>query len=335
MMNKQVSIAVLGAGSWGTALALVLANNPIKITLWGYDPAHVTRMLQTRCNDDFLPDHLLPDTIQLESDLARAIGGADGILIAVPSHGFPDLIHKLAPLIKPQQLLAWATKGLDPHNGELLHTIVEKVFPQRPFSILSGPSFAKEVANQQPTAITLASLDDTHAKFWQQHLHSPYFRVYTSHDIIGVQIGGAVKNVIAIAVGIADGSGFGANARAALMTRGLAEMQRLGQKLGAQPLTLMGLSGVGDLILTCTDNQSRNRRFGLAVGQGESIAGALEKIQQVVEGYHAAQDVWRLAQHLSVSMPIIEEVHAILYEQRPADVAVKNLLFRDPTVEYR
>ncbi|RFA30668.1 glycerol-3-phosphate dehydrogenase [Alkalilimnicola ehrlichii] len=329
------TIAVLGAGSWGTALALALARNGRDVRLWGHSPEHTAQLAADRENRKHLPGTRFPNTLIPEADLHQAVAAAADILIVVPSHGFRDLLERLAPILKPSQRLAWATKGLDARSGQLLHEVADElVGPNRPLAVLSGPSFAKEVAQGLPTAVTIAATDDSFGKDFARAFHSESFRVYTSRDITGVELGGAVKNVLAVAAGVSDGLGFGANARAGLITRGLAEMMRLSQALKADPQTIMGLSGVGDLILTCTDDQSRNRRFGLALGQGNSIDEAVANIGQTVEAVRTAREVYKLAQRISLDMPICEQVYYLVTGEVDAETAVRNLMARAQKAEF-
>ena len=291
---------------------------------------------QDRQNKCYLPGLLFPENLSVTAELSEIGAFSDLILVCVPSHAFKDTLIKLKPYLTKDTKIAWATKGFNPANGALLHEIVAEVFSiHTPAAILSGPTFAREVAADLPTAVTIASAHSDFADQLASILHSGRFRAYTSSDIIGVEVGGAVKNVLAIAAGIADGLGFGANTRAALITRGLSEIIRLGIKLGGQQETFMGLSGLGDLILTCTDNQSRNRRFGLALGQGKSKAAALMEIQQEIEGVSAAKETWLLAKKYSIEMPIIEQTYRVLYEDLAPLTAVKNLLARDQKSEYQ
>ncbi len=328
------TISVLGAGSWGTALSLLLARNGHHVRLWGHDPAHIARLEQDQCNRRYLPGYLFPENLAVTDDLALAVKEGDAILIVVPSHAFRDLLPRLQGHLAGQAKIAWATKGLECQSGKLLHEVVaEYLGPDTPAAVLSGPTFAGEVAADQPTAITVASSNREFSREMAGLLHNPHFRAYTTEDVIGVQLGGATKNVLAIAAGVADGLGFGANARAALITRGLAEMMRLGLAMGGKPETLMGLAGVGDLILTCTDNQSRNRRFGLGVGKGLSRQEVAEQIGQEIEGIATAGVVRRLAQAHGVDMPITEQTYLILYEGLSPLEAVRNLLLREPKPE--
>jgi glycerol-3-phosphate dehydrogenase (NAD(P)+) len=326
-------IAILGAGSWGTALAIYLAKMGQPVRLWTHDAARCQLMQSERANKRYLPGHSFPDLIQPTAYLNAALANQCDILIAVPSAGFSKLLETLSPLISPATRILWVTKGLDSASHELLHTRAEKILGPRPYAILSGPSFAREVADGLPTAIVIASNDSAFANDLMQRFNSPLLRVYLSTDIKGVEVGGAVKNVIAIATGIADGMRLGANARSALVTRGLAEMTRLGLALGGQYETFTGLAGVGDLILTCTDDQSRNRRFGLALGGGKSVAEAEESIGQVIEGKGNAEIVAALAKKLNVEMPITETVLAVLQNKLTTREAIQNLLARAPTTE--
>ncbi len=331
-MSKTIS--VFGAGSWGTALALLLARNGHEVRLWGRDPEHIAALRKDRCNRRYLPFAPLPDGLALTADLKAAAEGCDIVLIVVPSHAFRDLLPKLQPHLAQNARIAWATKGLECHSGKMLHEVVrETLGPDIPAAVLSGPTFAGEVAADQPTAITVASANRAFAAEMAASLHNRHFRAYTTEDMIGVQLGGAIKNVLAIAAGLADGLGFGANARAALITRGLAEMMRLGLALGGKPETLMGLAGVGDLILTCTDNQSRNRRFGVGIGKGLPREEVAAQIGQEIEGVVTARIIYRMAKSHGVEMPITEQTYLILNEGLAPEEAVRNLLLREPKPE--
>ncbi|WP_198246843.1 NAD(P)H-dependent glycerol-3-phosphate dehydrogenase [methane-oxidizing endosymbiont of Gigantopelta aegis] len=331
-MGKRLT--VLGAGSWGTALALQAAKNGCDTLLWGHDPAHIQKLASDRANMRYLPDIPFPKNLQLTANLEQATHFSQTLLIVVPSHAFKTTLEHIKPFLSQTSQIAWATKGFNPKDGSLLHQLVEQVLsPTLAKAVLSGPTFAREVALGLPTAVTIASDSAEFSDHLSLLLHNPSFRIYTSTDIIGVEIGGAVKNVLAIAAGIADGLGFGANTRSALITRGLNEMIRLGLKLNGQPDTFMGLAGLGDLILTCTDDQSRNRRLGLALGKGVSRQDALEQIQQHVEGVSAAQETWHLAQKLRVEMPITEQTYRVLYENLDPKQAVHNLLTREQKAE--
>jgi glycerol-3-phosphate dehydrogenase (NAD(P)+) len=330
----STAISVLGAGSWGTALAILLARNGCQVTLWGHHPEHMHNLATARCNRRYLPNAAFPANLTITADLEQAVRVGGVLLIAVPSHAFRDLLLAIAPHLAADVGIAWATKGLEINTGRLLHEVVtETLHRDVPTAVLSGPTFAGEVAANQPTAITVASRLPEFAETVASLLHNNYFRPYTCEDMIGVQLGGATKNVLAIAAGVADGLGFGANARAALITRGLAEMMRLGLAMGGKSETFMGLAGVGDLILTCTDNQSRNRRFGLCLGKGLRREEAAQQIGQEIEGIATARIVYGMAQGHAIEMPITEQTYRILYEDlAPAD-AVHNLLIRETKPE--
>lgn len=326
-------IAVIGAGSWGTALAIQLARcgNPTK--LWGRDAAALNAMATSRRNERYLPDAEFPDSLTPVADFAECVSGCSDILVSVPSHAFRETLEQLKPLIDADTRVVWATKGLERHTGEFLHVLCEEVLGPRPMAIISGPTFAKEVAAGLPAAVAVASPNPEFATDLVARLHGHGFRAYTNSDIVGVQIGGAVKNVLAVAAGIADGLELGANTRAGMITRGLNETMRLGNAVGARQDTFMGLAGLGDLMLTCTDNLSRNRRFGLCLARGLSSEEAQAEIQQVVEGLFTTDEVWRLAQKHNVEMPIVEEVYAVLFKDRSPLDAVQALVNRSPKEE--
>lgn len=329
-MDKK-TVAILGAGSWGTAVAIHLSKIGHRVLLWGHNPQHVALMAEQKSNSRYLPDIKFPDTLIPSADFNQCLHEAEYVIIAVPSHAFADLISKIK---KPPQGLAWLTKGIDPSSHLLLSQLIAKHFgPTYPVVMITGPSFAKEVARFLPTALTLAGNNLEYQTSIQQLLHHSNIRVYFSDDLIGVQVCGAVKNVLAIGCGISDGLGYGANAKAALITRGLAEMSRLGLSLGANAETFLGLAGVGDLVLTCTDNQSRNRRFGLLLGQNVSINEAEKQIGQVVEGKSNAAQVCTLAQQNQIEMPICEQINALLQGSISAKEAVHNLMSRPPKEE--
>ncbi|MFA3780492.1 NAD(P)H-dependent glycerol-3-phosphate dehydrogenase [Yersinia sp. 1652 StPb PI] len=330
MNTINASMTVIGAGSYGTALAITLARNGHQVVLWGHDPKHIQVLQRDRCNQAFLPDVPFPDTLLLETDLARALAASRDVLVVVPSHVFGAVLHQLKPHLRNDARIVWATKGLEAETGRLLADVAREVLGETiPLAVVSGPTFAKELAAGLPTAIALASTDAQFSEDLQQLLHcGKSFRVYSNADFIGVQLGGAVKNVIAIGAGMSDGIGFGANARTALITRGLAEMTRLGSALGADPSTFMGMAGLGDLVLTCTDNQSRNRRFGIMLGQGLGVQEAQDKIGQVVEGYRNTKEVLALAQRHGVEMPITEQIYQVLYCHKNAREAALTLLGR-------
>jgi glycerol-3-phosphate dehydrogenase (NAD(P)+) len=328
-------VLVLGAGSWGTALAIQFARAGRHSYLWGRDAQLLASLQRERSNLRYLPEARFPDALVVEPDLSRALDRCRDVLIAVPSHALRATFVDIAARRTGGDLrLAWATKGFELHTGKLPHEVAADVFQKdTSMAVLSGPTFAREVGAGLPTAMTVAATDGTFARELAHSLSSSNFRVYTSNDVIGVEVGGAVKNALAIGAGMSDGLGFGANTRIALITRGLAEMTRLGIALGAQRETFMGLAGLGDLVLTCTDNLSRNRRFGLAIAAGKSAADAQSEIGQVVEGVHAAQAVHEVAANRKVEMPICEQVFAVLYENIAPDQAVKQLMRRELKAE--
>ncbi len=327
----MTAVAVLGAGSWGTAVAIQIAKQQSHVHLWTRDKTHAEHMRRTRTNARFLPDILLPDNIEISDDLQATVQSASTIIVAVPSHAFIGLLKKIP---KPAQGIAWLTKGVDPETHLLLSEWVHNNWGKDyPIAVISGPSFASEVAKGLPTAIVVAGNTPPFSKTVHQILHHQNMRVYLSEDWIGVQLCGAVKNVLAIACGISDGLHYGANAKAALITRGLAEMTRLGLALGAQADTFMGLAGVGDLVLTCTDNQSRNRRFGLLLSEGMGTELAEKNIGQVVEGKHNAAQVCAMAKQHQLDMPICHEVNQVLHGMITPEAAVKNLMQRPPKKE--
>jgi glycerol-3-phosphate dehydrogenase (NAD(P)+) len=322
-------VAVLGAGSWGTALAIQLARSGHPTRFWGRDRAALLAMAAGRRNGRYLSTAGFPDSLLIEPDLGAALSGARDALIAVPSHAFRGLLQQLLPHLKADTRLAWATKGFELHTGLLPHQVAREVLgPARAVAVLSGPTFAREVGAGLPTAMTVASPDAQFAKALALGLSSANFRAYTSTDITGVEVGGAVKNVLAVGAGLSDGLGFGANTRVALITRGLVEMMRLGVAAGAQRDTFMGLAGLGDLVLTCTDDQSRNRRFGLSLASGRTPEQALAEIGQVVEGFAAARAAHAVAKRMNVEMPLCEGVYRVLYEGVPAREAVRELMTR-------
>jgi glycerol-3-phosphate dehydrogenase (NAD(P)+) len=335
MYVNPIEMTVIGAGSYGTSLAISLARNGMNVVLWGHEPAHMAQLETDRENRAFLPDISFPDSLIIESDIRRAVQSCRDLLIVVPSHVFGTVLKSIKPHLRADSRICWATKGLEPETGRLLQDVAHDVIgDDYPLAVLSGPTFAKELAMGMPTAIAVASLDIEFVKQLQEKIHcSRTFRVYANDDFVGIQLGGAVKNVIAIGAGMSDGIGFGANARTALITRGLAEMTRLGAALGAQAETFMGMAGLGDLVLTCTDNQSRNRRFGLALGQGKNVEVAQQEIGQVVEGYRNTKEVWMLAKRMGVEMPIVDQLYQVLYQDKDARLAAQDLLARDKKSE--
>ncbi|MES0872908.1 NAD(P)H-dependent glycerol-3-phosphate dehydrogenase [Sinimarinibacterium thermocellulolyticum] len=328
------AIGVIGAGSFGTALAIHIARRGAPTLLWGRDAARVAAMQDARENAQYLPGCSFPVMLTATADLTHLVGACEDLLIATPSHALRQTLQTLAPMLREAQGLVAACKGLEPGSGRLVHEVFADVLGlDRPFAVLSGPTFAKELGIGLPTAVTIAARDEAFAEKIALRLHGGGFRAYWTDDLPGVELGGAAKNVMAIGVGIADGLRLGANTRAALITRGMAEIMRLAEALGARAETLMGLSGMGDLVLTCTDDQSRNRRMGLLLAQNKSVAEAIAEIRQVVEGVKAAPEVLRLAQRHGVEMPITAAVAAVLDGRMSPVEAVRALATRPAKAE--
>lgn len=333
-----MKITVLAAGAWGTALAIAFARQHT-VTLWTREPEVAEDIRSTGFNHRFLPGYAIPETVHVETDLGRSLGNADLLIVATPIAGLRSTLTTIATDHRqtPNLPLLWVCKGFEAGSGQLPHQIAQTILgPQHPYGVLSGPSFAQEVASAKPTALSLASTPEHAANFQRiaQALHDPALRIYPVDDLVGVEVGGAVKNVLAIATGICDGLGLGLNARAALMTRGLAEIARLGQALGARRDTFMGLAGMGDLILTCTGDLSRNRRVGLALATGKPLTTILQNLGHVAEGVPTALEVARLAIELNVDMPIAQAVASVLQGQQDIQTAVSALLSRDPRQEH-
>ena len=329
MQVPDQPIAVIGAGSWATALALQFARSGQEVRLWGRDAEQLAAISSAGVNQRYLPNAPIPGNVRVEADLETCLHGVRDILLAVPSHGLRETLIKVQPLLDRSARVCWATKGFELSTGKLPHQVAREILgDDRAIAVLSGPTFAKEVGAGLPTAMTVAASDTEFAEDLAAALSGANFRAYTSADMIGVEVGGAVKNVLAIGAGISDGLGFGANTRIALINRGLVEMMRLGVALGAKQDTFMGLAGMGDLVLTCTDNLSRNRRMGLAIAAGKTIEEAQEEIQQVVEGVLAAKAVRQVADRMSVEMPICQQIYRILYEGVVPREAVGALMSR-------
>lgn len=329
-MAEQIAITVLGAGSYGSALAVSLARNGHNTLIWGHEPDHMLQLQTDRENKAFLPGIAFPERLHAENDLATCLAATDTILLVVPSHVFGLVLTQIKPLLRPEHGIAWATKGLEEKTGRLLEEVARDIVGENyPLAVISGPTFAMEVAKGLPTAVAVAGNNANFTQHIAELFHNrSNFRTYISDDFTAVQLGGAVKNVIAIGAGLADGLGFGANARTALITRGLVELTRLGVALGATESSFMGMAGLGDLVLTCTDNQSRNRRFGLALGQGKDIEEAQVEIGQVVEGYRNTEEVYNLASRMNIEMPICEQIYYVLYQGKAVKDAAIDLLSR-------
>lgn len=334
-MKPSPVIAVLGAGSWGTAMATVTARNGHRTILWGRNAEQMANMQATGQNTRYLPGYDLPDNLEYTSDLDYALSEADLLEVVTPSGGFREAIRASKDFLLKTKQVCWATKGVEYGSNKFLHEVVEEELGQAiDMAVISGPSFAKEVVQCLPTAVTVASKNIDFAQAIARLFHNnKWFRAYTSEDIIGVQVGGSAKNVLAIASGIADGMGFRMNTRAGMMTRGLNTVAQLGVELGGHPETFMGLAGMGDLILTCSDDQSRNRRFGLALAEGLSVEDARERIGQEVEGIKSAKACWELAQKHGVDMPIVEQVYKVIYEGKSPKDGVQELLLREQKEE--
>ncbi len=338
-MKPPEKIAVIGAGSWGTALAKLLGDKGFRVDLWAHRLEHVEEIQQYRENKTYLPGFPLSDNVQVTNDLARAVSKKALVVMVVPSHVFRGVFIEVIKHITPDCHIISATKGIE--NESLLsmnQVMAEELAKNRPdfsgaLGVLAGPSFAKEVAGGIPTAITVAAKDKEAAKFFQDVFHAERFRVYTSTDVIGTELGGALKNIVAIAAGICDGLGYGTNTRAALITRGLAEITRLGVAMGANPLTFSGLAGMGDLVLTCTGDLSRNRQVGLKLGQGKTLDQILDEMEMVAEGVKTTKSAKSLCDKIGVEMPILEQVYKLIYEDKPCDQAVLELLSRDQKEE--
>lgn len=335
MRTKAPVIAVLGAGSWGTGLALQLDRSGSRAILWDRDTENLEKIRSARFNQRYLPDIKIPDSIGIEFDVLSAVKQAAHVLVVTPSHAFATILKIIREVLVPGQGVAWACKGFEPGSGRLLHQVAMELLPSgTPLAIVTGPSFAKEVAMNLPTAVTVAGPDSNFTGLMARALHGGRFRAYTGDDIIGAELGGAVKNVMAVATGICDGMKLGDNARAALITRGLAEMMRLGAALDAKPETLMGLAGAGDLILTCTGDLSRNRQLGLRLGAGKTVEEALNEIGQVVEGVNSSAEVERLAIQHNINMPITEQVCGIIHKGWDPVEGVERLMAREQKAEY-
>jgi glycerol-3-phosphate dehydrogenase (NAD(P)+) len=328
-----MNVSIIGDGGWGTALGLVLHRNGHRIRVWGPFPEYIADIARRRENAKFLPGVPLPSDMAWTADRAEAADRADVVVLAVPSRFYRSVVESFAPFLPKSSLLVSVAKGLDQQTHERLTVTAERALGRRPVAALSGPSHAEEVARRVPTAVVIGCADHDVAVALQRIFNSSEFRVYTSDDIIGVELGGALKNVIAIGAGVSDGIGFGDNTKAALITRGLAEITRLGRALGAHPATFSGLSGIGDLIVTCASRLSRNRGVGERLGKGETIDRILGSMEQVAEGVWTCGAALDVARKLNIEAPITEQVHAIVHEKKNPKQAVQDLLTRDPRVE--
>ncbi len=338
-MALPENIAVIGAGSWGTALAKLLGDKGIGVDLWAHRPEHVAEIRGQRENRTYLPGFPLPETVRPTTDLVAAVTGKPVVVMVVPSHVYREVFSRLASHLAPDCRIISATKGIENDTLMTMSQVMAEVLAREnpsfagELGVLAGPSFAREVAAGIPTAVTVAAPTLEGARFFQELFFTERFRVYAGTDVIGMELGGALKNIVAIAAGICDGLGYGTNTRAALITRGLAEITRLGVAMGAQPLTFSGLAGMGDLVLTCTGDLSRNRQVGLKLGQGKTLSQILAEMEMVAEGVKTTRSALALARKIGVEMPILEQVYQVIYEEKPCDRAVQTLLSRDQKEE--
>lgn len=335
-MNERVRVGVVGAGSWGTTLARLLALEGNAVRLWAHEPEVAEEIAVHRENRTYLPDVDIPESVEPTTELAAAVEDAEVVVSVSPAQFVADVMEKAAPHIPTECVVVSATKGIEISTARRMDQVLASLLSEeqmRGFTVLSGPSFAVEVARRQPTAVAVASESEAVRRRIQLLFQTDYLRVYTNPDVVGVELGGALKNVIALAAGVVSGLGFGHNTLAALITRGLAEIRRLGVALGARAATFAGLAGMGDLVLTCTGDLSRNRTVGRRLGEGESLDDILGEMNAVAEGVETVRAVGELAERHGVEMPISSEVHAILYEARAPDQAVRNLMLREPKPE--
>ena len=338
-MKQGPIISVIGAGSWGTAIGLLLSRKGYAVKMWDYDPEHVQKLKKDRENKEHIAGVSFPETLYLEPDIKKAVEHSQIIVMVIPSHGFRAVIKQVIPIINEDAIIVSATKGIENETMATMSEIInqsvneEKKDSSITTAVLSGPSFAREVADMVPTAVTIACKDPKIALYLQEIFNADYFRVYTSDDIVGLEVSASLKNIVAIAAGICDGLGFGTNTRAALITRGLTEIVRLGKALGAHAETFYGLSGMGDLVLTCTGDLSRNRTVGLLLGEGKTLDEIRKMMNMVAEGIKTTKSVYELKRKLNIEMPILEQVYKILYENKNCKEAVNDLLQRDLKAE--
>ena len=332
-MEKMAKVSVLGAGSWGTALSLLLCKNGHEVTLWSALEDEVRMLCEKREHESKLPGVRLPEDMKITADLEDSLQDPDVAVLAVPSPFTRSTAHRMAPFVKKGQIIVNVAKGVEEHTLMTLSEIISEEIPQADVCVLSGPSHAEEVGKGLPTTCVVSAEKRETAEYLQGIFMSPVFRVYTTPDILGVELGGALKNVIALAAGTADGLGYGDNTKAALITRGIAEISRLGTKMGARAETFYGLSGIGDLVVTCASVHSRNRKAGYLMGKGYTMQEAMDEVKMVVEGVYSGRAAKSLAEKYQVEMPIIEEVNKVLFEDKPAADAVRDLMLRDKKVE--
>lgn len=329
----MAKVSVLGAGSWGTAMSLLLCKNGHEVTLWSALEDEVRMLCEKREHESKLPGVRLPEDMKITADLEDSLQDPDVAVLAVPSPFTRSTAHRMAPFVKKGQIIVNVAKGVEEHTLMTLSEIISEEIPQADVCVLSGPSHAEEVGKGLPTTCVVSAEKRETAEYLQGIFMSPVFRVYTTPDILGVELGGALKNVIALAAGTADGLGYGDNTKAALITRGIAEISRLGTKMGARAETFYGLSGIGDLVVTCASVHSRNRKAGYLMGKGYTMQEAMDEVKMVVEGVYSARAAKSLAEKYQVEMPIIEEVNKVLFEDKPAADAVRDLMLRDKKVE--
>lgn len=329
----MATISVIGAGSWGTALALLLYKNGHKVTVWSIMKDEIEMLQREHEHKEKLPGVKLPEDMEFTTDLEKALTGKDVLVLAVPSPYTRSTSHSMAPFVKEGQIIVNVAKGIEEHSLLTLSQIIEEEIPQAEVAVLSGPSHAEEVGRGIPTTIVVGARKKETAEYLQNVFMNEVFRVYISPDVLGIELGAALKNVVALAAGIADGLGYGDNTKAALITRGIAEIARLGTAMGGKAETFSGLTGIGDLIVTCASMHSRNRRAGILIGKGYSMEEAMAEVKMVVEGVYSAKAAMELAKKYQVQIPIIEQVNAVLFEGKPADEAVRNLMLRDKKIE--
>lgn len=327
--NLNRKIGILGTGSWGSALGVLLANKNLDVQMWGRNEKQIKDMTDRRENKKYLPNINLPENLQLSNDLEKTIYNKDIVLLSIPTHGVRETLDQCKSFIREDQIIVNVAKGIENNTLMRISEIVGEILPKNKYAILSGPSHAEEVAVDLPTTVVSAALSKNVAEYVQDVFMTPSFRVYTNPDIIGVELGGALKNIIALGAGISDGLGYGDNTKAALMTRGIFEISRLGEKMGASPNTFSGLAGIGDLIVTCTSNHSRNRRAGILIGQGNTLEESINKIGMVVESIKTTKSAYELAKRESVDMPITDELYRVLYEGKDVKASVPDLMGRD------
>ena len=325
----MVRIGVVGGGSWGSALAILLNNNDHEVHIWMRDKKQVELIRETRENKKYLPNIKMPKKINISDDIEEVIYGKDLLVLAVPSHGIRKVLEENRKHFNKKQVLVNVAKGIENDTLYRVSQIVKEILPENPYAVLSGPSHAEEVAMNMPTTVVSASVEKKVAEYVQDVFMSPTFRVYTNTDVIGVELGGALKNVIALGAGISDGLGYGDNTKAALMTRGIAEIARLGEKLGGNIITFAGLAGIGDLIVTCTSMYSRNRKAGILIGKGMEIDDVIETVGMVVEGIKTTKSAYELAKKHDIDMPITEEIYDVIYNNKDVKSSVINLMLRD------